>query len=76
MAHELAHVQNRDTLIMTVTATIAGAISMIANLAIFAGLFGDHENRVSPMGSIGKMLIALLPPLAAMLVQMAISRTR
>lgn len=76
MAHELAHVKNRDTLIMTVTATIAGAISMIANMAMFAGMFGGHSNRNSPLGGIGVILVALLAPLAAMLVQMAISRTR
>ena len=74
MAHELAHVKNRDTLIMTVTATIAGAISMIANMAMFSGLFGGNRN--SPLGGLGIFLVALLAPFAAMLVQMAISRTR
>ncbi len=71
MAHELAHVKNRDTLIMTVTATIAGAISMIANFALFFG-----GNRDNPLGLIGTILLMILAPLAAMLVQMAISRTR
>ncbi|WP_108663397.1 zinc metalloprotease HtpX [Acuticoccus kandeliae] len=71
MAHELAHVQNRDTLIMTLTATIAGAISMLAN---FAFLFG--RNRENPFGFIGVLLTMIVAPLAAMLVQMAISRTR
>lgn len=71
MAHELAHVKNRDTLIMTVTATIAGAISMIANFALFFG--GNREN---PLGFVGTLLLMILAPLAAMLVQMAISRTR
>ena len=75
MAHELAHVRNRDTLIMTVTATIAGAISMLANFAMFAGMFGSG-NRNSPLGGLGTILVALLAPMAAMLVQMAISRTR
>ncbi len=75
MAHELAHVRNRDTLIMTVTATIAGAISMLANFAMFAGMFGGG-NRNSPLGGLGTILVALLAPMAAMLVQMAISRTR
>lgn len=74
MAHELAHVKNRDTLTMTVTATIAGAISMLANIAMFTGLFGG--NRQSPLGGIGSLLVMILGPLAAMLVQMAISRTR
>ena len=74
MAHELAHVRNRDTLTMTVTATIAGAISMLANFAMFAGMFGG--NRDNPLGGLGTLLVALLAPVAAMLVQTAISRTR
>jgi heat shock protein HtpX len=72
MAHELAHIQNRDTLIMTVTATMAGAISMIANFAMF---FGGRD-RNNSMGVIGTIATMLLAPIAAMLVQMAISRTR
>jgi heat shock protein HtpX len=72
MAHELAHVKNRDTLIMTVTATIAGAISMLGNFAFF---FGGRD-RNSPLGPFGTLLMIILAPLAAMLVQMAISRTR
>lgn len=71
MAHELAHVKNRDTLIMTVTATIAGALSMLANFALFFG-----NNRNNPLGIVGTILIMILAPMAAMLVQMAISRTR
>lgn len=71
MAHELAHVKNRDTLTMTVTATIAGAISMLANFALF---FGGNRNNAG--GIIGMLAIMILAPLAAMLVQMAISRTR
>lgn len=71
MAHELAHVKNRDTLIMTVTATIAGALSMLANFALFFG-----NNRNNPLGIIGTILVMVLAPMAAMLVQMAISRTR
>jgi heat shock protein HtpX len=71
MAHELAHVKNRDTLIMTITATIAGAISMLANFAIFFG-----GNRNNPLGIVGVLLMMVLAPLAAALVQMAISRTR
>ena len=74
MAHELAHVKNRDTLIMTITATIAGAISMLANFAMFSGLFGGNRNN--PLGIVGVLLVAILAPMAAMLVQMAISRTR
>jgi heat shock protein HtpX len=76
MAHELAHVKNRDTLIMTITATIAGALSMLANFAMFAGMFGGNDNRNNPLGFVGVLLVAILAPLAAMLVQMAISRTR
>ncbi|PTM96069.1 zinc metalloprotease HtpX [Mycoplana dimorpha] len=73
MAHELAHVQNRDTLTMTVTATIAGAISMLANFALFFG--GNRENN-NPLGFVGMLVAMIVAPLAAMLVQMAISRTR
>ncbi|MGJ3259947.1 MAG: zinc metalloprotease HtpX [Rhodospirillales bacterium] len=71
MAHELAHVKNRDTLIMTITATIAGALSMLANFALFFG-----GNRNNPLGIVGTLLVMILAPVAAMLVQMAISRTR
>ena len=74
MAHELAHIQNHDTLIMTVTATIAGAISMLANFAMFSSLFGGNRN--SPMGAIGAIAMMILAPMAAGLVQMAISRAR
>jgi len=69
MAHELAHVKHRDTLTMTVTATIAGAIGMLANFAFFFG-----GNRDSPLGAVGAILVAILAPIAAMIVQMAISR--
>ncbi|MFT5438293.1 MAG: heat shock protein HtpX [Alphaproteobacteria bacterium] len=72
MAHELAHVRNRDTLIMTITATIAGAISMLANFSLFFGGSG----RNNPLGFVGALLIMILAPIAAALVQMAISRTR
>ena len=71
MAHELAHVKNRDTLTMTITATIAGAISMLANFGLF---FGGGRNN--PLGIVGAILIMILAPMAAALVQMAISRTR
>jgi heat shock protein HtpX len=73
MAHELAHIKNYDTLIMTITATIAGAISMLGNMAMFAGSGRDNNN---PMGAIGAIAMVILAPLAAMVVQMAISRTR
>ncbi len=71
MAHELAHVKNRDTLIMTITATLAGALSMLANFSLFFG-----GNRNNPLGIVGVLLMMILAPLAAMLVQMAISRSR
>jgi heat shock protein HtpX len=70
MAHELGHVRNRDTLIMTMVATIAGAISMIANFGLF---FGHGDNRPNPLVAI---LAVVMAPFAAMIVQMAISRTR
>lgn len=70
MAHELAHIKNRDTLIMTITATIAGAIGMLANFAFFFG------GRRGAGGIVGAIMIMILAPLAASLVQMAISRTR
>jgi heat shock protein HtpX len=77
MAHELAHIKNRDTLIMTITATVAGAIGMLANFAMFAGHGRDQNgNGGNPLGMVGSILIMILAPLAAMLVQMAISRTR
>ncbi|MDO9413365.1 MAG: zinc metalloprotease HtpX [Pseudolabrys sp.] len=75
VAHELAHIANRDTLIMTITATFAGAISMLGNFAMFSGLSGNRENN-NGMGMIGSIAMMILAPLAAMLVQMAISRTR
>lgn len=71
LAHELSHIKNRDTLTMTVTATIAGAISMLANFAFFFG--GSRDNRGGVLGTIA---LAILAPMAAALVQMAISRTR
>ncbi|UOM35533.1 zinc metalloprotease HtpX [Acuticoccus sp. I52.16.1] len=70
MAHELAHIQHRDTLTMTITATLAGAISMLAN---FAFLFGRRD---SPLGFVGVLVTMIVAPMAAMMVQMAISRTR
>ncbi len=71
IAHELAHIRNRDTLIMTITATFAGAITMLANFGMFFG-----GRREGGMGIIGTLAMMILAPLAAGLVQMAISRTR
>ena len=71
IAHELTHVKNRDTLTMTITATLAGAIGMLANFGLFFG-----NSRDNPLGPIGILLVAILAPVAAMLVQMGISRSR
>ena len=75
MAHELAHIKNRDTLIMTVAATIGGAISMLAQWLQFHALFGGNRNN-GGVGILGTLAAIILAPLAAMLVQMAISRSR
>jgi heat shock protein HtpX len=72
LAHELGHVRNRDTLTMTIVAVMAGAIGMLANFAFFMG--GDRRNN--PLGFIGVLLVTMLAPFAAILVQMAISRSR
>jgi heat shock protein HtpX len=73
LSHELGHVKHRDTLLMTLTATIAGAISMLANFGFY---FGGRSNNNGNVGLIGSLLLLILGPLAAGLVQMAISRTR
>jgi heat shock protein HtpX len=82
LAHELSHVKNRDTLVMTIAAAIAGAIMWLADMARWSMMFGggrrdDNDNRSSGAAQLVVMLIvAILAPLAAMLVQLAISRTR
>ena len=73
MAHELAHVQHRDILISTISATMAGAISALANFAVF---FGGRDSEGRPTNPLAGILVALLAPLAASLIQMAISRSR
>lgn len=73
MAHELAHVKHRDILISTISATMAGAISMLANFAVF---FGGRDNEGRPANPLVGILVAILAPLAASLIQMAISRAR
>ncbi len=75
VAHELAHISNHDTLIMTITATLAGALSMLANFGLFFG-GANSDARNNPLGPIGMILMVILAPMAAMLVQMAISRSR
>jgi heat shock protein HtpX len=76
IAHELAHIKNRDTLIMTVAATVAGAISMLAQFGMFFGSASSNGENRNPLGMIGLILGVILAPIAAMLIQMAISRTR
>ena len=77
LAHELSHVANRDVLISTVAATLAGAITYLAHMAQWSAIFGgrrdDEEGGTNPIAAI---LLAVLAPLAAMLVQMAVSRAR
>ena len=74
IGHELGHVRNHDTLTMTITATIAGAISMLAQFAMF--FRGGNRDSNSGLSIVGSVLMLILAPLAAMIVQMAISRTR
>jgi len=81
IAHELAHIKNRDTLIMTITATIAGAISSLANIAMFSSMFGggyrsNDEEQGGGMNPIIMIAVSVLAPLAASVVQMTISRAR
>jgi heat shock protein HtpX len=80
LAHELSHVKNRDTLTMTIAATLAGVITYLAHMAQWAAMFGggrrDDEEGSSGGGVIGAMVMAILAPIAAMLIQMAISRAR
>jgi heat shock protein HtpX len=80
MAHELAHVKNRDILISTIAATFAGAIAMIGNMLQWGAMFGagrsDDEDGGGAGGLIGSLAMAIIAPLAAMLIQMAVSRSR
>ncbi|MCL6448294.1 MAG: zinc metalloprotease HtpX [Armatimonadetes bacterium] len=79
LAHELAHIKNRDILISTIAAALAGAITMIANIVQWGAIFGlgrsDDEEDGGP-GMIGSLLMAVLAPIAAMIIQLAISRSR
>jgi len=76
IAHELSHIKNRDTLIMTVAATIAGAITMVANMARWAAIFGGRGGRNREGNVIGMLVMLIVAPIAAMLIQLAISRSR
>lgn len=74
IAHELAHIKHRDTLTMTVTATMAGAIAMLGNMLMFSSMFGGRDDNRG--GGLAGLLAMIFAPLAAGMVQMAISRTR
>ncbi len=76
LGHELTHVVNRDTLTSTVAASIAGAVTMLASMAQWAAIFGGREREEREGGGFGDLLMIILAPIAAMLVQMAISRSR
>lgn len=80
LAHELAHVKNRDILIGSIAATMAGAVMILANMARWAAFFGgtgrDDEQREGGLGIVGVIVMSILAPIAAMLIQMAISRAR
>jgi len=78
LSHELAHVKNRDILIGSIAATMAGAIMIIANMARFAAFFGggSRDDRGGGMSGIGLLAMSIIAPIAAMLIQMAISRSR
>jgi len=74
LAHEFAHVKNRDILVSSIAAMIAGAISAVGNIFFFIGIFGDEEDN--PLGAIGSLLLILVAPIAASLLQLAVSRQR
>jgi len=81
LAHELTHIKNKDMLIGSIAATIAGAIVMLANMAQWAAIFGglggrDDEGEGGGGGMIGLIVMAILAPIAATIIQMAISRSR
>jgi heat shock protein HtpX len=78
LAHELSHVQNRDTLISAVAATLAGVVLMVARMAQFAAIFGGmrRDEREEGGGALELLLLVIVAPLAAMLIQLAISRSR
>ena len=80
MAHELAHVKNRDILISSIAATFAGAISMIGNMLQWGAMFGagrsDNDNGGGIGGMVGSLAMAIIAPIAAMMIQMAVSRSR
>jgi len=76
LGHELAHVKNRDTLVSTIAATMAGAITMLARMARWAAIFGGFGGDDDDGGILGLIVMAILAPIAAILIQLAISRSR
>jgi heat shock protein HtpX len=76
LAHEIGHVRNRDILISTIAATMSGAIMILADMARFTAIFGGRDNEEGGGGIIGVIVMSIVAPLAAMLIQMAISRSR
>lgn len=77
LAHELSHVKNRDVLVATIAATLAGAITYLAHMAQWAAIFGGRRDDEEEGGSVaGALLMAILAPVAAMLIQLAVSRAR
>src|SRR5437588_161529 len=74
LAHEFAQVRNRDILISTVVAVMAGAITALSQFALFFG--GGRDSRDNPLGIVGVLLVVILAPIAALLVQLAVSRSR
>ncbi|MEW5874128.1 MAG: zinc metalloprotease HtpX [Candidatus Zixiibacteriota bacterium] len=79
LAHELAHIKNRDILTQSIAATVAGAISMLANMAYYGAMFGGYgrsNDRNGGGNAIGLLIMAIVAPIAALLIQMAISRAR
>jgi heat shock protein HtpX len=76
LAHELGHIKNRDILISTIVATMAGAIMFLATMARFSAIFGGRGNDRGGLGIVGVIAMSILAPIAAMVVQMAVSRSR
>ncbi|MCG8687139.1 MAG: zinc metalloprotease HtpX [Desulfobacterales bacterium] len=76
IAHELGHIKNRDILISTIVATLAGAIMWIASIARFSAFFGGSDDDEGGLGFIGVLVVSMIAPIAAMIVQMAVSRSR
>jgi len=74
LAHEFSHIKNRDILVSSIAAMIAGAISAIGNIFFFMGIFGDEDDN--PLGAIGSILLIIIAPIAASLLQLAVSRQR